>query len=167
MVAAVACVVISYSIDSLFYGVRDVSIGEVVSDPQSFDGVRVRLHGYIVNTSVYMFGPRYVLRHFDDGVEIALSERVGLEPYVSFVFDGKNYKQTRSIMVSVVGCVRYRGPVTDAPSFYLDVEKVEPNLTGLETIVIEFLKTTDVSNVLWDDSVEIIGVMNTNWAARL
>ena len=163
VVTAVACLVIGFSMNSLFYGVRDVSIGEVVSDPQSFDGVHVRLHGYVVNTSVYMFGPKYVLRDFEDGVEIALggkggSERVDLEPYISFVFDGKNYTQIRNIRVSVVGYVRYIGLVIDAPSFSLDVEKVEPSATELETIVIEFLKTTDVPNGVWDCTVEITEV---------
>lgn len=155
VVVAVAGVVIGIFYDSLFYGVRDVSVEDVVSDPQFFDGAHVRLCGYVVNTSGYMFGPKYVLRDFDEGVEIALVEKVDLEPYVSFVFDGRNYTQIRNIRVSVVGYVRYIGFVTDAPSFQLDVEKVEPNLTELETIVIEFLKTTDVANAGWDEIGEV------------
>jgi len=163
VVAAVACVVIGLSMNSLFYGVRDVSIGEVVSDPQSFDGAYVRLCGYAVDTGVYMFGPKYVLRDFDDAVEIALGgkggpKKVDLEPYVSFVLDMGNYTSIRNIRVSVIGYVRYIGPVIDAPSFYVDVEKVEPSVTELETVVAEFLKTTDVANVLWDDTVEIIEI---------
>lgn len=165
VVAAVACVVIGYSMNSLFYSVRDVSIEEVVSDPRSFDGVHVLLRGYVVDTSVYMFGPKDVLSDFDDEVEIALGgkggpERVDLEPYVSFVFDGENYTQIRNIMVSVAGYVRYIGPVTDAPSFCLDVEKVEPQIDVLESTVIEFLKTTDVANGGWDGTVEITEVYN-------
>ena len=160
LVAAVGGAVMGYSMNSLFYNVRDVSIEEVVSDPQSFDDVHVRLHGYVANTSVYMFGPKYVLRDFDEGVEIALghkggSERVDLEPYVSFVFDGENYTQIRNIRVSVVGYVRYIGPVVDAPSFHLDVERVELQIDVLKGLVIEFLKTTDVPNGGWDGTVEI------------
>lgn len=134
ILAAIAVVVgVGYSLNSLFYGVKDVSVEEVVSDLQSFDGAHVRLYGYIVNTSVYMFGPKYVLRDFDDAVEIALGgkggpKKVDLEPYVSFVFDGRNYTQIRNMRVSVVGYVYYIGPVTDAPSFYLDVEKAEPQI---------------------------------------
>ena len=163
VVAAVAGAVVGYSINSLFYKVRDVSIGEIVSDPQSFDGVHVRLHGYFVDTSVYMFGPQYVLMDFDEVVEIALGgkggpERVDLEPYVSFVYDGKNYTQIRNLRVTVVGYVRYIGPVMDAPSFYFDVEKVEPSVTDLETIVIEFLRTTDVTNGGWNGTVEILEI---------
>jgi hypothetical protein len=129
-ITAVLVVAIGYFTNSIIYRVRDVLLKEVVSDPQAFDGVHVRLHGYVVNTSVYMFGPKYVLRDFDDEVEIALggkgsSGKVDLEPYVSFVFDGESYTQIRNIRVSVVGYVRYVGLVTDAPSFLLDVEKVE------------------------------------------
>ena len=160
VIAAVAGAVVSYSINSLFYNVSDVSIKEVVSDPQSFDGVHVRLQGYVVNTSMYMFGPKHVLRDFEEEVEIALggkggSERVDLEPYVSFVFDGKNYTQMRNISVSVVGYVRYIGFVIDAPSFYLDIERVELQMDVLKRIVIDFLKTTDVPNGGWDSTVEV------------
>lgn len=163
VVVAAAGVIIGIFYDSLFYSLRDVSVGDIVSNPQSFDGVHVRLCGYVVNVSGYMFGPRYILRDFDEGVEIALGGKgspgkVDLEPYVSFVFDGENYTQIRNIWVSVVGHVRYIGPVIDAPSFYVDVEKVEPNLTELENIVMDFLKITDVANVLWDNSVKIIEV---------
>ncbi len=172
VVVAVAGVLIGIFHDFLFYGVRDVSVGDVVSDPHSFDGVHVRLPGYVVDTSVYMFGPKYVLRDFDEGVEIALggkggSGKVDFEPYVSFIFDGENYTQIRNIRVSVVGYVCYIGPVSDAPSFYVDVEKVEPNLTELENIVIEFLKTTDVANVLWDDTVRIIEVYDHGFGGKV
>lgn len=113
------------------HAIKDVSIQEINSNPQSFDGVHVRLHGYVVNTSVYMFGPKYILRNFDDEVEIALGtkggpEKVDLEPYVSFVFDGENYTQIRNLRVSVVGHVRYIGPVMDAPPFHLEVKTVQP-----------------------------------------
>ena len=160
VVAAVSVVVLGYFINFVIYNVRDVSVEEVVSDPQSLDGAHVRLHGHVVNTSVYMFGPKYVLRDFEDGVEIALGgkgapEKVDFEPYVSFVFDGENYTQIRNIRVIVVGYVRYIGLVTDAPSFHLDVEKVEPQMDVLETIVIEFLKTTDVADGGWDGTVKI------------
>jgi hypothetical protein len=167
VVAVTACVVVGYCMSCLFCGVRDISIREVVSNPQSFDGAYLRLHGYVVNTSVYMFGPKYALRNFDDGVEIALDgegdpENFDLEPYISFVFDGENYTQIRNIQVNVVGWVRYIGPVVDAPSFHLDVEKVEPSVAKLETVVTEFLKTTDVSNSLCDDTVEIKEVYDHN-----
>ncbi|MFQ5837064.1 MAG: hypothetical protein ACE5HG_04330 [Candidatus Bathyarchaeia archaeon] len=160
VVAAVSVVFLGYFINFVIYGVRDVSVEEVVSDPQSFDGVHVRLHGYVADTSVYMFGPKYVMRDFENGVEIALGGKggpktVNLEPYVSFVFDGEKYMQIRNINVSVVGYVRYTGWSTDFPSFLLDVEKVEPQMDVLETIVIEFLKTTDVADGGWDDTVEI------------
>jgi hypothetical protein len=145
---------------SPLYAIKDVSIREINSNPPSFDGAHVKLQGYLVNTSVYIFGPKYVLREFDDGVEIALGgkggiEKVDLKPYVSFIFDGSNYTHIRDLRISVVGYVRYIGLVTDAPSFYLDVEKVEPNVTELETIVLEFLKTTDVPNGGWDGTVEV------------
>lgn len=151
VVAAVSGVVIGFSVNRSFYSVRNVSIEEVVSNPQSFDGVHVRLYGYVVNTSVYMFGPKYVLRDFDNRVQIALAEKsgpqeVGLDPYVSFVFDGRNYTQIRRIWLYIVGYVRYIGLVVDSPSFCLDVEMIEPSLADLESIVIEFLKTTDVAN---------------------
>ncbi len=160
VVAAVSTVVIGYFINSVIYGVSNVPVKAVVSDPQSFDGAHVRLHGYVVDTGVYMFGPNYVLRNLDLGVEIALGgierpEKVDFAPYVSFVFDGENYTQIRNIRVSVVGYVRYIGPVTDAPSFYLDVEKVELQIDVLKGLVVEFLKTTDVSNGGWDGTVEV------------
>ena len=170
--AIVAGAVIGYFINSLFFVVRDVSINEVVSDPQSFDGAYVRLHGYVVDTIVYMFGPKYVLRDFDAEVEIALggksgSGKVDLEPYVSFVFDGKNYTQIKNIKVSVMGYVRYIGLVTDAPPFYLDFEKVEPSVTALETIIIEFLKTTDVSDGGWDNTVEIMEIYDHEFGGKV
>ncbi len=160
VVVAVFVVVVGFFINLVFYGVRDFPIEEVVSDPQSFDGVNVRLHGYVVNTSVYMFGPKYVLRDLEDRAEIALGRKSGPEgvdfaPYVSFVFDGENYTQIRNIAVSVVGYVHYTGPVIDAPSFYLDVEKIELQIDVLKGLVIEFLKTTDVSNAVWDGTAEV------------
>lgn len=172
VVAVIACVIIGYFINCLFYGVKNISIEEVVSDPQSFDGAYVRLHGYVVNTSVYMFGPKYVLRNFDDEVEIALGgkggpKKVDLEPYVSFVLDMGNYTSIRNIRVSVIGYVRYIGPVIDAPSFYVDVEKVEPSVTKLENVVTEFLKTTDVSKSLCDDTVEIKEVYDHNLGGKV
>jgi len=131
VVVAVSVVVVGYSINYVL--IRDVSIKEVVSGPRSFDGVHVRLFGYVVETN-YMFGPKYVLRDFDDAVEVALDGKGGpknlnLETYVSFVFDGRNYAQIRNIRGSIAGYVRYIGFVTDVPSFYIDVEKVEPIVT--------------------------------------
>lgn len=151
--------ILSYS---YFCSARDSSIAEIASDPQSFNGAYVLLHGYVVETG-YMFGPKYVLRDFDQEVEIALggkggAGRIDLEPYVSFVFDGRNYTQIRNLRVSVVGYVHYIGLVMDAPSFYLDVRKVEPDVTELEIIVIEFLKTTDISNAGWNETVEILEI---------
>ena len=127
VVVTVSVVVVGYSIKYVL--IWDVPIKEVVSNPQSFDGMHLRLVGYIVNTT-YMFGPKYVLRDFDDAVEVALDGKNGpqnlnLEPYVSFVFDGINYTRIGNSEVSIVGYVRYIGLGTDFPSFYLDVEKVE------------------------------------------
>jgi len=157
---AVSLAVVGYFIYSAIYGVRDVSLRDVASDPQSFDGVHVRLRGHVVDTSVYMFGPKYVLRDVEEEVDIALGGKGGpgevdLEPYVSFVFDGENYTQIRDINVSIVGHVRYIGWVTDAPPFLLEVENVEPELGVLEAVVIEFLSSTDVSKSGWDCTVEI------------
>jgi len=112
------------------YAVKVVSIKEINFNPTSFDGAHVRLQGHVVKNSGYMFGPRYVLRDFDNGVEIALDGKGGsgnevdLESSVSFLFDGRNYTQTRDLTVSVVGHIRYVGPVVDAPPFSLEVEKV-------------------------------------------
>ncbi len=160
VVAAVSVAVVGYFISFVIYGARDFSVEEVVSDPQSFDGVHVRLWGYVVDTSVYIFGPKYVLRDLEDGVEIALGSKAGPEevdftPYVSLVFDGENYTQIRNVRVSVVGYVRYIGSVVDAPPFYLDVEKVELRIDVLKELVIGFLKTTDVSDGEWNGTVEI------------
>ena len=139
VVVAVFVVVVGYSIKYVL--IWDVPIKEVVSNPQSFDGMHLRLVGYIVNTT-YMFGPKYVLRDFDDAVEVALDGKGGpqnlnLEPYVSFFFDA-NYTRMGNLKVSVVGYVRYIGWGTDFPSFYLDVEKVEPIASEMETITMIF-----------------------------
>jgi len=128
-VTTVVGAVAVYYMNSLFYAPGDVPIQKVVSDPKSFDGAPVRLRGYVVDTKVYMFGPKYVLRDFDEECEIPLNGkdgpvRVDLEPYVSFIFDGRNYTQIRNIRVSVVGHVRYIGFVTDAPPFHLDAERI-------------------------------------------
>ena len=126
----VVSVVLGYFLLSTFLGIRDVSIKDVVSDPQSFDGVRVRLQGYVVDTGVYVFGPKYVLRDFENEVEIALdwkggAENVDLEPYISFVFDGGNYTQIAKTRTQVVGHVHYVGWVSDFSTFLLEVEKAE------------------------------------------
>jgi hypothetical protein len=123
-------VVLGYFLLSTFFGIRDVSIIDVVFDPESFDGVRVQLQGYVVDTGVYMFGPKYVLRDFENEVEIALggkdhAENVNLEPYVSFVFDGGDYTQIAKTKTQLVGYVRYIGWVTDFSSFLLDIENAE------------------------------------------
>jgi hypothetical protein len=128
VVAAVCIIVTGYSVKYVL--IWDVSMKEVVSDPQSFDGMHLRLVGYVVKTN-YMFGPKYVLRDFDDAVEVALDGKGGprdldLELYACFVFDGISYTRLGDSKVSIVGYVRYIGWVTDFPSFYLDVEKVEP-----------------------------------------
>lgn len=112
------------------YAVKVVSIKEINFNPNSFDGAHVRLQGYVVKNSAYMFGPRYVLRDFDNGVEIALGGKGGsgnevdLESCVSFLFDGGNYTQIRDLRISVVGYVHYVGLMLDAPPFSLEVEKV-------------------------------------------
>jgi len=155
-VAVVSVAIAGYLLVSSFYSVRGASIGEIVSDPRSFNGAHVRLQGYIIEAKGYIFGSQYVLRDFDGGVEIALSGNVDLEPYVSFIFDGRNYTQIRNLKVSVAGYVRYIGLVLDAPSFYLDVRKVEPHITEFEVIVVEFLKTTDVSHSGWNETVKIL-----------
>lgn len=139
MVAIVAGTIIGGYIYSLFFITRDVSLNEIASDPQSFDGAHVQLHGYIVRRSP-MFGPRYKLIHVDNKTEIHLSGGlVDLEPYVSFVYVGAgNYTQIRDILeVNVVGYIHYNGPITDAPPFYLIAEQVEPSTTKLETIIMD------------------------------
>jgi hypothetical protein len=126
----VVSVILGYFLLSTFFGIRDVSIIDVVFDPESFDGVRVQLQGYVVDTGVYMFGPKYVLRDFENEVEIALGgedneENVDLEPYVSFVFNGGNYTQIAKTRTQVVGHVCYLGWVTDFSSFLLDIQNAE------------------------------------------
>lgn len=124
-----ASVILGYCLHFVFLGVRDVSIKEIAADPESFDSVHVRLQGYVVKTS-YLFGPKYVLRDFGDEVEIALGgkerARVDLKPYVSFIFDGRNYTQIAKTEIQIVGSVRYVGSVTDFPSVLLEVENAEP-----------------------------------------
>jgi len=160
--AVVAVTITGYAVDSLIHTVRAVSIREITSNPRSFDGVYVRLCGYIVHTN-YMFGPTYVLRNVDDNAEIALGGKGGFknidfEPYVSFVFDGRNYTQVRNLKVCVVGYVRFVGLVIDAPPFYLDVIEVEPNITDLQTIIVDFLKTTDIGHSGWNETIKILEV---------
>jgi len=106
----------------------EVSVKDINSNPECFNNTRVRINGYVADTSCYMFGPKYVLR--DNLSEIALSQKNGprsvdLARYVSFIFDGENYTQTRDMVISVVGHVRYVGFVTDAPSCYVEVEDAE------------------------------------------
>ena len=76
MVLALASLVIgSFSLVFLyyqFYFIRDVSIEEFDADPESYDGVHVRLRGCIIQTD-YMFGPKYVLKSNEtDATEIPL-----------------------------------------------------------------------------------------------
>jgi hypothetical protein len=127
---AVVSVILGYCLHSVFFGLRETTIKEIISDPESFDGVRVRLHGYVIDASVYMFGPKYVLRDFENEVQIALGgksggETVDLEPYISFVFDGRNYTQLAKTRTQVVGHVHYLGWATDFSSFLLEVETAE------------------------------------------
>lgn len=129
----VTSLALGYWLHRTSYVITEVSIREISTNPQSFDGVLVRLRGYVVDTSVYMFGPKYVLRDLEDGVEIALGGKGGedeaeLAPYVSFVFDGLNYTQTGNERLQVVGWVRYLGFVTDFPPLFLDVDSVEPDI---------------------------------------
>jgi hypothetical protein len=126
--------VISFLLHSAIYFVRDVSIKDVISESQSLDGDRVRLRGYVVEASGYMFGPKYALRNFEDKAEIALCgkggpKNVNLEPYVSFIFDGENYTKIRDIIVIIVGIVHNIGLATDSPPICLDVEEIEPSTT--------------------------------------
>jgi hypothetical protein len=126
-VTAVAASIAGYVVLKIS-AAREVSIKDVNSDPQSFNNTRVRVYGYLVNTSYYMFGPKYVLR--DNSSEIALSSKNGprsidLAKYVSFIFDGETYSQTKDMMMSIVGHVRYIGFVTDVPSCYIEVENAE------------------------------------------
>ena len=161
VVVAFSILAAGFLLYSSVYYVRDVSIKDVVSDPRTFDGVRVRLHGYVVDTSVYMFGPKYVLRNLEEKTELALGgkggpTKVNLEPYVSFVFDGENYTRTRDINASIVGIVHYIGLVMDAPPVSLEVEEIELPIDALKTILIEFLRTTDVSKVVMNyEAIEI------------
>lgn len=145
LVATIATgALIGYFINSLFFVVRDVSIEDVVSDPQSFDRARVRLRGYVVDTHIYVLGPKYVLMS-DYGTEIALGgksgpENIDLDPYVSFIFDGKNYTQIRSLKLIVLGSVRYIGSATDTPPYYFEVETVKEANTVMEDVATEISK---------------------------
>ncbi len=148
LVVALGVSVISFLLYYAISGVMDVSIKDVISYPQTFNGIRIRIRGYVVEALGYFFGPQYWLRNFEGEAEIALSglEEAYLKPYVSFVFDGENYTKIRDINVSVVGVVRYIGSlVTDSPPVSLDVEEIEPSIDALKTILTEFLNTTDVS----------------------
>jgi hypothetical protein len=102
--------------------VRYVVIQEICSNPQAFNGLHVRLNGYVVSMSGYMFGPRYMLRSLEDEATIALGGEVDFEPYISFVFYGGNYTEVGNEEVVVTGYVRYQGITTDGPSFYLEAQ---------------------------------------------
>lgn len=114
-----------------FYFVRDVSIEELDADPESYDGVRVRLRGYIIQTD-YMFGPKYVLKGNEtDIAEIPLggksvAENIDLEPYVSSIWNSRydNYTKIRDVTVIITGYVHFIGLAIDLPTYLLEVETV-------------------------------------------
>lgn len=117
---------------------RDVTIEDIASNPESFDGVHVRLRGYIVKPN-YFLGPKYVLR--DGRWEVALSEKgksggVQLERFVSFIIGGQNRTQLRDMVVSVSGCARYIGFVVDSPSYYVEVEDVKIQTVQADLIML-------------------------------
>ncbi len=116
----------------------DVSFGELNSRPRDFDGLRVRLHGYVGDTN---YKPRYVLRDSSGTNEIFLVcswwrrndsayclETVDLQPYVTYVCRSSVEPCTvlEPQLVEIVGIVRYAGPTNDWPLFAVNVEKVQP-----------------------------------------
>ena len=105
-----------------FYIIKEISIEEISSNPKSFDGWHVLLRGSIIKNVGAFWGPKYALK--DNTAKIALGSKVDLEPYVSYIFDGRNYTKVSEIGVAVIGYVRYEGLVVDAPPYYLDVEVV-------------------------------------------
>jgi hypothetical protein len=107
---------------------KNVTIMEINWNPQSFNNTYVRVDGYLANTSDYTYGSTYFLR--DNGSEIALSQRNGpsgidLAKYVSFISDGGNHAQTRDMLMSIEGHIRYMGFVTDMPSRCIEVESAQ------------------------------------------
>jgi hypothetical protein len=124
---------------------KHVSIKEINADPEIFNGAYVSLRGYTVKTSVYTFGPKYILK--EDESQIALDGKnppvdIDLDRVVSFIFDGENYTQTRDIIISVVGRIRYVGLVTDAPSHYVDIERMEPETARWDMTIVDSQQIT-------------------------
>lgn len=155
-------VAMSFLIYTEILGVKEVSIKNVVENSAKFNGMRVKLSGYIINiTNVYMFGPKYFLRDHEEKVEIALNikgepEKINLEPYISFVFNGENYTKIRDIKVTITGIVHYVGQATDAPLVTVNIENIKPQINALKTIIIQFLNTTDVAKGGLYGEIEIL-----------
>lgn len=127
----------------------DVSLSELNSRPRDFDGLRVRLHGYIADT---YYKPRYVLRDSNGTNEVFLDymswkrndssevfwfmshgtanyylEIIDLQPYVAYVYDSswELILVPEPQLVEIVGLVYYNGLACDVPLFTVNVEKVQ------------------------------------------
>jgi hypothetical protein len=144
IVVAVVTVIVEYIALSALLP-KHVSIKEINADPEIFNGAYVSLRGYTIKTSVYTFGPKYILK--EDESQIALDGKnppvdLDLDRVVSFIFDGENYTQVRDMIISVVGRIRYVGLVTDAPSHYVDIERMEPETARLDMTIVDSQQMT-------------------------
>lgn len=116
---------------------RQTKIADLLASPIAYDGMKIKTQGYLVRYTGAFFGDRYALyaydpmnQYFAENPSVAVGgNSETLDHYVSFVYDGTRFdirEGARPVEVAIEGTFRFRGRVTDASPYYIEVSRVYP-----------------------------------------
>ena len=119
---------------------NDVSISDLINNPQSYDKTKVLLSGVVVKNTGTFFGSRYQLALFEkskvfdinNAKKIAFkqqnSDMFNMSMVVSYTYDGRTYTEKEYKIFTFRGTIHYIGEVIDDSSFYFEAEAVMDNV---------------------------------------
>jgi len=120
-----------------YFSYNKIPLSTIEDNPTPYNKIKISIRGLVIRNEGAFFGPQYELAEFESSKDfninaakqIALGlksdSNVDLSNFISYTFDGRNYTQIANKPVNVKGIVIYHGPVTDAPQYYLDLEKIK------------------------------------------
>lgn len=119
---------------------NDISISEIINNPQSYDGAKIVLKGVVIRNTGLFFGSKYQLAIFENlkPFNISNSKKIAFKQQnpdmfnvsevVSYTYDGRTYTEKEYKIFTFRGSIHYVGEVTDAAPFYFEVEALIDNV---------------------------------------
>ncbi|NOR85542.1 hypothetical protein GQ473_05485 [archaeon] len=119
---------------------NDVSVSDLINNPQSYDGEIIMLSGVVVKNTGNFFGSTYQLAVFENSKsfdinnakKIAFKQQnsymFNMSMVVSYTYDGRTYTEKEYKIFTFRGTIHYIGEVIDDSSFYFEAEAVMDNV---------------------------------------